>query len=496
MSGKKRKSRVGITVKLIISFLSFSALTLLLLWVFQISLLDTFYKNITQNRVKKHADVIASNIDNDKFFELASRIVEDGGVSIKVLYFNGGTSLESFMSIDSMSADSKLLHSLSDAELYRLYNNALDNGGSCTVTYDRSKFNHSAYNFHDYLGAVPKNGSRVSQTIIYVRTVNTENICAVIYLGASLYPVDSTVDTLKVQLIYVTAIMILLSLVLSFVISRVISKPIIRLNKRAKGLATMDYSASFPDGGFREICELSDSLNHAALELGKVDRLKNELIANISHDLRTPLTLISGYAEMMRDIPGEMSNENLQVIIDETQRLSTLVSDVLDLSKIQSGNQILSYETFSLTNAIRDIIVRYSKFIEQSGFNIVFEPNEDVTVNADTLKISQVIYNLVSNAVHYTGEDKTVIIRQLVQDSSVRIEVSDSGDGIPEESLDLIWDRYYKVDKEHRRSQIGSGLGLSIVKGILLQHGAKFGVESQLGHGSTFWFALPLIEDI
>lgn len=483
---KKKKPKVGITAKLLLCFLSFTGLTLLLLWVFQIALLDTFYKNITENRIANQANIIATNIDNDNIFELASRIVQDGDISLKVIYFSGGTSFET-----SMSADSKLLNSLSDAELYKLYNKAVDQGGSYMITYDRSSFNQTPYNFHDFLGSVPKDNARISDTIVYVRTVQTTQCSAVIYASASLHPVDSTVDTLKVQLICVTVIMVLLSLIIAFILSRTISKPIVRLNNSAKALARADYSATFSAGGYRELTELSDTLNSAACELGKVDRLKSELIANISHDLRTPLTLISGYAEMMRDIPGEMSEENLQIIVDETHRLSSLVSDVLDLSKIRSGAQALSPARFSLTNAVRDIIGRYSKFVEQSGYSIIFEPECEVYVYADEIRISQVIYNLISNAVHYTGEDKTVIIRQHFDGQAVRIEVCDSGEGISQDDIELIWDRYYKVDKEHRRSQIGTGLGLSIVKSVLEQHNAAFGVDSELGVGSVFWFELP-----
>lgn len=488
-SEKNKKPKLGITLKLIFCFLIFSGVTLILLWVFQITLLDTFYKNITESSIKKHTDSIAANIDNQNIYELATRIVEEGDISIKVIYFSGGTSFDAYL-----SGDSRLLRSLSGTELYKLYDCALANGGSCTVTYDKKNFDQSTYNFHDFTGAVPKNDSRVSETIVYVKTVETENVSAVIYMGASIYPVDSTVNTLKIQLICVTIIMIVLSLIIAIIISRVFAKPIVKLNKSAKALATADYSTTFNAGGCRELAELSDTLNNAAHELGKVDRLKSELIANISHDLRTPLTLISGYAEMMRDIPGEMSEENLQVIIDETQRLSSLVSDVLDLSKIQSGSQALSSARFSLTDTVRNIIGRYSKFLEQSGYIIKFDPSCEVFVYADEIRISQVIYNLVGNAVHYTGDDKTVTINQIFDGKNVRIEICDSGEGISEENIALIWDRYYKVDKEHRRSQVGSGLGLSIVKGILEQHNAPFGVHSEIGRGSVFWFSLPVSE--
>ncbi|MBQ2488113.1 MAG: two-component sensor histidine kinase, partial [Ruminococcus sp.] len=220
------------------------------------------------------------------------------------------------------------------------------------------------------------------------------------------------------------------------------------------------------------------------------EKLQQELIANISHDLRTPLTMITGCGEVMRDLPGENTPENIQIIIDEATRLSTLVNDLLDLSKLQSGALQAQKQVFNLTDSVRAILERYSKLVEQEGFDIRFESKEEVFINADELRISQVIYNLVNNAVNHAGEDKTVIITQTVRDKLVRIEVIDHGEGIPADKLPYIWERYYKVDKEHKRGVIGSGLGLSIVKSILDAHKAHYGVRSTQGKGSTFWFEI------
>ena len=259
-------------------------------------------------------------------------------------------------------------------------------------------------------------------------------------------------------------------------------------------LAEGNYDVRFGVGGYREIAELSDTLSVAAEELSKTGALQRELIANISHDLRTPLTMIGGYAEMMRDIPGENTPENMQIIIDETKRLTSLVNDLLDISKLQSGTQTLSLSDFNLTETIREVIGRFSKLTEQDGWTIDFTASEEVIVNADRTRILQVVYNFINNAITHSGGDKLVEVRQIVSERDgkkvVRIEVTDHGEGIPEENLKYIWDRYYKVDKTHRRAVTGSGLGLSIVKSILEMHHARYGVESEVGKGSTFWFEL------
>ena len=241
-----------------------------------------------------------------------------------------------------------------------------------------------------------------------------------------------------------------------------------------------------------EIEELSDTLNYAAKELSKVESLRRELIANMSHDLRTPLTMISGYGEVMRDIPGENTPENVQIIIDETKRLTNLVNDMLDLSKIQSGVQELNLSEVNITQEIKNIIKRYDTLLKKDEYDIHFEYDEEVIVEADIIKLNQVIYNLINNAINYTGEDNQVIVRQIVKNKKVRIEIIDHGPGIEKDQLPYIWDRYYKVDKTHVRSKVGSGLGLSIVKGLLELHHAEYGVESEESKGSVFWFALPI----
>lgn len=206
--------------------------------------------------------------------------------------------------------------------------------------------------------------------------------------------------------------------------------------------------------------------------------------------------MITGYGEVMRDLPGENTPENVQIIIDEAKRLTTLVNDILDISQLQSGTRKINVETFNITESIRGILERYNKLIEQEGYRIYFKSDKDIWVNADPIKISQVIYNLINNAITYTGSDKTVAIIQSSTPKGVKIEISDTGEGISEEMLPLIWDRYYKVDKAHKRAAIGTGLGLSIVKTILDMHGAKYGVESTLGKGSTFWFELTINKNI
>jgi signal transduction histidine kinase len=313
---------------------------------------------------------------------------------------------------------------------------------------------------------------------------------------SELVPLNATVKTLERQFGWIMSVLLIGALILALILSRHICLPMERMSASARQLAKGDYSTEFRGGGYREANELAEALNYAADELAKNDRLQKELVANISHDLRTPLTMIKGYSEVMRDIPGENTPENVQVIIDETERLTELVNDMLDLSKIRSGTRKPEPDVFDLTETVGAVLQRYEKFKEKEHYVIRFEKSESIAVMADRTMILQVVYNLVNNALNYTGEDKTVTIRQTVSDGRVRISVIDTGSGIDEKDIPYIWDRYYKVDKVHKRAVVGTGLGLSIVKGILESHGARYGVESRLGEGSTFWFELDVIYDV
>ena len=469
------------------SFLGFSLGLVALLWMFQTVFLDQFYRAIKTAEIKRTAAVIAANIDHAELKTLITRIAQHDDLSIRIFTVSGGD----LASIEI--GPSSLINHLAIEDLYELYDKTIASNGEYLEAYDRSALNNDRYDDRKFTGQVPPPNDGLRQSIIYSRQVTlADGTSAVILLNTFLSPVTATVKTLRIQLIYISLILTALSLMLALMLSRKIARPISQLNSRAKAMAAGDYSTHFAPGGVREVAELADTLNFTATELGRVEGLRRELIANISHDLRTPLTMIRGYAEVMRDLPGENNPENVQVIIDESNRLTSLVNHILDLSKLQSGTQELVPVDYDLTAAVRDIVARVGKLTETDGFQIDFLADESVRVQADPARIEQVIYNLLTNAVHYAGPDHRVTIRQSLTDGWVRIAVEDRGEGIAPEQLSHIWDRYYKSDKPHRRAAVGTGLGLSIVKNILDLHHARYGVESTPGQGSTFWFELPV----
>jgi signal transduction histidine kinase len=271
--------------------------------------------------------------------------------------------------------------------------------------------------------------------------------------------------------------------------------PILKITKNVKKFGDGDLSVEFPKNGIKEIDELSETLNYVKEEFVKTNELKRDLLANVSHDLKTPLTMIKAYAEMVKDYTYKNKvkrNENLNIIISETDRLNLLVNDILDLSKLQANKEELKLEEFDIILEIKSILKRYDLLVEKENYHISFEGPESVFVTADKSKINQVIYNLINNAINYTGKDKIVIIKVSVVNNKVLVEVKDTGKGIDESEKKYIWDKYYKTNKNYKRSKISSGIGLSIVKEILTYHQFEYGFNSIKNQGTTFYFYINM----
>ena len=490
--GKFRRSNgkktFGIRSKLFIWLSIFTLIIIFVLWLCQVVFLDTIYKGIKVNEIRHAAKAIESALGDENFESTAENIATKNDICMIVLQMVSDDRALQLCSVESQS--SCLIHNAEKSSIFVFYNTAVQNGGSSVQRFrystERRVYVSSESEYYDSLSAE-------NESIIYsVVVTDSSDLPVLILLNAVISPVTATVNTLNKMLITISAALLFFALIMAVIISRRISKPIVSLTDDAKKLAGGDYYVKFSASDFREIGELASALDYAKHELSKVDALRRDLIANISHDLRTPLTMISGYAEVMRDLPGENTAENLQVIIDESNRLTTLVNDVLDISKLESGVRTVSPSEFSLTDAISSAIKSYNKLTERGNYKIIFLPEYNVTVNTDKTILMQVFYNLLGNAVTYTGDDKTVYVSQSTDSETrnVRITVTDTGDGIAPEKLPLIWDRYYKVDKIHRRASVGTGLGLSIVRGSMELLGGGYGVKSTPGAGSDFWFEL------
>ncbi len=318
-----------------------------------------------------------------------------------------------------------------------------------------------------------------------------------IYFYSSTYfmEYDSTVEILAEQVKGVTVICILFAILVSFVIAWLFSKPIRDFTATAKRIGAGDRTARYKGNGYNEFDDLADALNGATNEMIKNENLRRDFLANVSHDLRTPLTLVKANAEMVLDISGdnkEKRERNIRTIINEADRLTMLVEDILDLSKLQSGVVEMKKEDVNIGSVAEDVLSQFSVIIENNGYVLEKEIATGVIVECDYKRLTQVIYNLVGNAINYVGADKKVIVSLTLHDGKVRMEVTDHGKGIASEEKDRVWDRYYRSN-QNKRNVVGSGIGLSIVKNILVGMEAEYGVESEEAVGTTFWFELPVL---
>lgn len=441
----------------------FSILILLFLWIFQILFLNKFYEIQKTRDMKEIAEKIKKSKTEKELLKVINQKAYDKNICVEVT--NKQTTLYSsqYLSHGCLIGDEENINYKNDF----IYNN---------------------YQKMTYKIVNPKFQNK---TLVYGIKLNN-NLYA--FVNTSMQPMDHTITLLKNQFIYVTLLVLILSFLIAYFISKKISKPIIKINNGAKRLAKKDFNVVFSNKEeIAEINELATTLNYARDELEKTDELRRDLMANVSHDLKTPLTMIKAYAEMARDLnkDNEKKREkNMNIIIEEVDRLTCLVNDILTLSKIQSNIEKLNYSDFDLHQLILDILKRYEILKETENYSFIYINKKKLLIHADKKKIEQVIYNLLNNAINYTGDDKKVIIKIKKIDSSIRIEITDTGKGIKEEDIPYIWDKYYKNEKKHKRNLIGTGLGLSIVKEILEKHQYKYGVISKTNQGTTFYFEI------
>lgn len=464
--------------------LIFSILVVLVFCFFQIFMLESFYKknkiNAVEDLLVEVEEVYKRNLSQDEQSELLSDIASSSETAIYIISKNGD--------LLSTNGDGLSLHYFKDLDMVRDILNKAGNLSKFYVSFEGD------INVPNKFGGYPlvnsKSITSSDKAIICCKSIMYQGQSCYVVLDARLSPVAPAVTTLKLQLLYISVIVLGLSIVCAIIISNIISKPIKKINDSATLLASGVRDVDFRGDGFKEITELNKTLNYAVAELNKTDNLKKEILANITHDLKTPLTLISGYAQMMQEIPSTVTSDNLQIIIDEVERLNTLVNDLVDLSKLQAKTVKFEFVNYNFTESVKTIIKRINAF--SKDFSIKFSHEQDVFIMASETRISQVIYNFIINAINYSKNSKEIEINQIVEGSNCRFEVVDYGVGISESNINIIWDRYERLDKNHQRSVDGSGLGLSICKEILIAHNYEYGVISKEGKGSCFYFCFPI----
>ena len=453
----KSKSK-GISANIWLYLGVFSILILVMLWFFQIIFLKLHYEasvkhnlNATVREIQKYnRNDLVSNIDS---------IAYKNDVCIEVISKN---SIISYSGIKSSGCNTS-------GEIYYKFKNDFidDNLNKSSFEFTNSKYNN--------------------KTIVKAVKIDNDYV----FVSANLEILENTFIILNNQLGIVTLVILGLSVCMGYFINRKIAKPIVDITEKAEELRRGNYDVNFKsEEGIYEIRELAETLDSMTNELSKTESVRREFLANVSHDIKTPLTMIKAYAEMVRDISyndDDKRNANLNVIVMEVDRLNILVNDILVLSRLQAGAESLEIEKLDLNFLVRDCLTRYDIY-KEDGYEFVYSFNgKSAMIEADKKRMQQVIYNLINNAVQYTGDDKKIFIDVSESKKWIIFSVRDTGKGMKKEEIRHIWDKYYKIDKKYKRSTVGSGIGLSIVKTICENHKFLYGVDTEVNHGSKFW---------
>lgn len=459
----------SIASKLWVGMMALVMVVLVLLWLFQIVFLESFYTGIRVNDVQQEAAALsklaATNREefvtgSDDFAfknNLSLELVDRSG---SVLYLTGST---------GMNGQMPMMRNNERAELFQEALAGREETRSVLHPRFGNKFMLMAFPVYES-GAVS----------------------GVLYVNMPVAPVEDTAAILKRQLIYISLILLAAALSISYVISRHLTKPILEIKRAAEMIASGDYTYRIQSGHSDEIGMLARTINGMGQDLSQLEQLRKDLIANVSHELRTPLSLIRGYAETIRDVSGhdpEKRERQLGIIIEESDRLSRIVDDILNLSQLQAGLLELTKAPLPISRTIENVLKRYDVWSEQAGITLVCESDGELLVAADEARIEQVLHNLIHNAMNHTPDGGRVTVRATEGPDSVRVEIMDTGRGIPEDQLPHVWDRFYKIHSSKRRL-MGTGLGLAIVKSVLEAHQASYGVASREGEGACFWFEL------
>lgn len=474
----------SIRLKLWSSLMVFALFMIFVLWLFQIVFLERFYTTMEKQQIQKKSielvDILEQNTD------LGAELDSTDVIDTFAYNYN--------LSIEVTNTVGQILYQTSkseDQQMPNMFKKAIVQIVQSTLTGESSQstLTHPRFGTENLILGLP----------IYQYqddTAKTNRIVGSLIIIAPMSPVADTANILKQQLFYISILLVFGASGIAFYISRHLSKPIIQIQLAAKKIARGDLEIDLQSTSKDEIGQLAQAILEMSEELKKTDLLRKELIGNISHELRTPLSLIKGYAETLRDITGaipEKREKQLDIIIKESDRLANLIKDILNLSQLETGAIKSDLKGISLDELLMGVKNQFAMLAEQKKIALEVLTTSDLQVLGDKVQLEQVFINLVSNAFHHSKENTLIAIRVTDLDSYVKIEVVDQGCGIGKDYLESIWDRYYRIKNAEEMASQGSGLGLSIVKNILIKHHSEYGIQSEEGLGTTIWFTLKKI---
>lgn len=491
---KKKLPFRSIKVLTVFSLFIYALVILVLLWSLFFIFLFGIYEPM-QARELSHVGVDATAVFpdriDDKSMELYKLRMKDYArrENVGVVVFTGDAAddYDMLFSIDTLGNSTSEVTELFTEVLGAIDFNELFNVDGNVL---KVKSDLGTFLCYGSINTVSPNNDAVG--IVDARTVNK----VFLLLIKPYHLLDSQTNIIIYVLALCSVVVVALAAVVAIIMSRYQTRNIVEISGKAKKLADGDYGVVFSGGGCVEYEILASALNSAKDAIVSTEELQRDVIANVSHDIRTPLTMIRAYAEMLRDMPLDEKKraKTVGVIIDEADRLNVLADDFLNLSRLQSGVVDFEYERVNLSKLARAVVAQFDIFAERDGIKFECDIEENVYAECDAARIKQVLYNLIGNAVNYRGDDNVVTVSVRSDGGGAAVEVGDHGKGIPPEEVDSVWEKYYRATQT-KRTTVGSGLGLTICKNILDAHGAEYGVRSEVGKGTVFMFKLGSAEE-
>ena len=480
----------SVKVQLMVMFTGLLGCLVVVFLILNIRFLEPYYINDKENQFvdmyERFNDAVTKNsIDDEDTYDELLHLAEKNNISFLIVEANSGTILTNVHNKDMLSN-----------QLLGYFINRSPEEQKNLITRDNYEINQSKdpANKTDYIEMWGKfdDGSQ--------------------FLLRS--PMESIKDSVAISNRFFLAIgctLILISIFLAWYLTKRLTNPLRELTELSDRMANLDFDAKYTSGGQDEIGELganfnrmSEKLESTISELKKannslqkdieqkeqLEQMRNEFLGNVSHELKTPIALIQGYAEGLKEGVSDSPEDRefyCSVIMDEADKMNRMVKNLLTLNQLEFGEDDLVFERFDLTEVVRGVLQSMDIMAQQENANVIFRKKDPLYVWADAFKIEQVVRNYVSNAFHHLDGDKVIEVKIITEDKKAKVTVFNTGTPIPEEDLEHIWDKFYKVDKAHTREYGGNGIGLSIVKAIMKSLHQQYGVKNY-DNGVEFWF--------
>lgn len=494
-SAKLSKKIFLITLLLLLGLMSITM-------IFQLIFFQVFYESkklesLTRN-VNRFKEVYAykSNSTQDLYNVLVALQNFEINTSSKVALYSANGNLISpsstYINGDNNNVNSYFYVITSKS---RLIQSVLETGETKSITFEES------------------NGK--SFAVVAPMSINNKNDSVLIAI-ASIQPIKEAAAVIKEFYLYIFLGFILVSILLSSIYSDLIAKPLVALNNVAKKMAKMDFSQKCDINSKDEVGNLAQTLNFLSTNLDNALRdlkrknkqlekdiekernlevMRRDFTANVSHELKTPIGIIEGYAEGLRDgiVRGEDARVYLDTIIDESKKMSILVSNMLELSRLESGVLKPKLEVFNVNRLIKNLIRKHSMDAEEKDLTLEFIENTEYSyIHADTFQMEQILTNLITNALKYTPKGEHIIIEISEEKSNYKLSVINTGAHIEENEINKLFDKFYRADKARQRTNNSTGLGLSIVKNILQLHNFEYSLKN-IENGVEFVIYMPIV---